>query len=219
MSVVANEIDYQKVAFSYPNYTLSKIQPIEGSQTRLITSGGDVLTFEIPPNQAFNLSKSYLNLRIAPRARTGLTAWVPVYCISAIRELTIQTKGGLQLCYIPNFDVYTKIVTKLETKLDDFLCLDECAADGTTEGASNGLSRSDDLVTNARAKRYDNTGSTLNYTENQYLTVGAAGADNTALTQGPIISWRIPLNQIYNSICSVDKDLLFNETLQFNFRT
>jgi hypothetical protein len=199
---VAPQIDYQKLPFSYSNYTLSKITPIEGSQSRTISaSGGDVLTFDLPPNSAYNLARSYLSFAITPAAgpNPGYN-WIPVDTLTSLREIVIQTKGGLQLAYITNLDVYLKAVLKYDTKLSDLLLGDEVA------NSFNGLSRNDSLV--AAAVRYDNTASAINYTEARYLV---PGQNNTAT---PVIMYDIPLSIISNTIFSLDKDLLFGETLQ-----
>jgi hypothetical protein len=184
---------------------LSKISAVEGIQSRTITaSGGDVLTFEIPANVAFNLSKSYLNLTLTGVAVASNANYYVTDAVTAVRSVILQTKGGIILASFDYADVFSKVTMKSETKLDDFLCLDEVES---ALGGLNGLSRSDLLAANN--VRYDNSASSLGYTEPKYVV---SGAINTA---NPVIYNRIPLNiYLNNSIFALDKDLMFNEIIQ-----
>lgn len=202
---VSNEVNYEPIDYSHAKYSLSKISPVEGIQSRTIgPSGGDVLTFEIPANIAFNLSKSYLNLVLTGVSVASNANWRAVDVVSSIRDVILQTKGGIVLASFNYVDVFSKATMKSETKLDDFLSLDEVES---ASGGLNGLSRSDALP--SASLRYDGTVSTLAYTEPKYLVSGTLAGTN------PVIYERLPLNIILNnSIFSLDKDLMFGEILQ-----
>jgi hypothetical protein len=181
-----------------------KLSPIEGLQSRTITSsGGDILTWEISSGTPFNLSKSYLNYTLTGVGLASNYNWLPIDVIASIREVWLQTRGGVILAYLNFADVFTKATMKSETRLEEFLDLDECES---ASGGFNGLSRSDmAAVSNVR---YNNSTPSLSFTEPKYLVVGGLG------TNTPVIYNRIPLNMFKNTIFALDKDLIFNETIQ-----
>lgn len=206
MTEKSGEITYDIKNLLHGKPGMVKLAPIEGLQSRTLTLGSaETLTYEISANTPFNLAKSYLNFVINPSAPgAGLANWVPVDVVSSIREIYVQTRNNIVLAYIPFADTYSKMVMKQDISITELLSYDE-ALDNA--GSFNGLSRCD--VLQASNIRYDNTAGSLSFTEPKYLLV--ASALNTA---GPVVNNRIPLNIYRNTILSLDKDLLFPETIQ-----
>jgi hypothetical protein len=210
MSVVSNQLDYQKYQYSYPSYKLSKLLPLSGSTSQTITaSGGQEVLFELPA-KIMNLSRGYLSFDFDPsEGGNGKFNYIPCDTISPIRQIQLYTRGGLYLCDLNEVANYIKVVLKPETKIEDYLKFDRCtAAAASASGHFQGLTPCNAVaaIPPTTILRSNNTAIDVSFLEPRYQLVGA---DNS----GPNVNFRIPLYILKNTIFAIDKDLLFDEVL------
>ena len=104
---------------------LNKILPLSGSQTVLITSGGNDTLIEIP-TKVFNLARSHLYFVFTPATSGGGNYnWMNMDVISMIRQIQLYTRSGIYICDLNFANKYTSAVFKVETKIDEYLSLSE----------------------------------------------------------------------------------------------
>lgn len=236
MSITSSQLQYKKYTTSYPMYKYSKLQPQSGINLLSVNSGGDQIIFETPPNQAYNLARSYLSYVWTFRDSSATLQmpdakflWVPVDCLSHFRQIQFLSKGNVIPADISDLGNYTQMVWKLETKYDEFINYDTFSSPNV-KAATAGLGYSQmlrpswktDQTTSYRAIQSSNNthnsfGSSLPISEPQYFIQSATS--NHAGQADMVLNIQLPLNRIVNSIFEIDKDLLFDEVMQIRFVT
>jgi hypothetical protein len=209
----STQLDYKKMVYMHPDYRKSKILPQSGGQTlNLIPAGGLETLFEIPV-KAFNLAKSHIYFSMAPSAVAAANYWAFSDCFTPFRQIQLYTRSGVYLCDLNEVSNYTKVMWKPETKLEQFTEYDLVGnADVYSESVSRLFSRNNSVINSATttttapfALRWNNTSSSISYTEPKYLEPG------TNISADPTYNICIPLSAFKGTAFELDKDLFLNE--------
>lgn len=209
MSIISNQIKYNKLNYTHPSYQLEKIFPINGQTTTTLTaSNNPEFTFSIPA-KAINLSKSFLNFKLNPLAAAGgISNFIPLDLLP-IKSIELTSRSGIKLVDIQDtLANYTKIIHKYEMKMDDYLSTDSLsgATSAVFWGTSRGLHISNALT--GANLRNNGQSASVNYLEPKYFAISAAASRG-------LISYKYPMYYLRNTLFSVDKSINFNEILTF----
>lgn len=215
MAVVAKEIDYQKLSYSYPSYTYTKlIQQTGGGTVNLTTAGGNDSVFEIPA-KVFNLDKSYLSFNMLIAEKDTKYMWTTVNAITQFQQLQLYTRNSVMLADIQNLQNYTNLSVLPKTTYDELKSYPQygSSATGANQSYSNIFMTSNALA--SASYRPNGNTSELNYDEVRYIIVGAQGDGDGAgnLT----LKIQIPMSLFKDTILSLDKDLFFDEVILLRF--
>jgi hypothetical protein len=232
-SSLAPQLDYKKSEYMHPTYRYTKVLQQAGGQSATITTaGGQETIFELPI-KCMNLNRSYLDFSVNLPAVADRFQSVYYACFPFWRQVQLYTRSGIYICDINEFANYTKVVWNPETKLSEFLNYQKTGVASNIAPAAVGATpamvglgclyeRSNGMAGAAPAAGVAGTNppalagagvtgpgnvSTVNYTEPIYFK------NTGAVNQQLVINVRLPLNMIYNSIFSVDKDLYFGEII------
>ena len=213
MSIISQELDYQKRNFSHPTYTYTKLTQQTGGQTITPQAASNVESiFELPP-KVFNLSKSILSFTFTPPA-PGANTFNKYFCdsICEIQQIQVYTRTGIFIADINYANNYTNAISRHETKLEDIISNDKPhnTYGGYLEGLfpSNlgGQSINSEAIIRPAAGDANNTVAGAGFTsflEPAYAVVGSTNGAN------PVIERRIALKNFKNSLLSVNNDLYF----------
>jgi len=118
----SKEIDYSQKVNSSPIYGFQKVtQSQGGANTLTLQQSSSVMTyFDLPPDVIFNPSKSFFRWQIEFPATVADDYGAAMLDIPPIRSVTLQTRSGMYLCQITNFQYYWKMASNLITKTQDF---------------------------------------------------------------------------------------------------
>lgn len=220
MSEYASEFITKSGRYIHPKYKLHRvIQQTGGQQMVLPVGGGLDSIFEIPV-RFMNFAQSYLYFTVSLPALAAATYgadkinWFFTDAITPILQIQLYTKAGTYLAdlnFVPN---YTKVVGKVETPLSEYLSLPTMQDSGiAAQSMGQFLGRNNSLGTSTTrtvvapfALRFDNTASSVNYTEPKYLEPGSA-----ANTADPNFVCYIPLSKFKNTIFAYDKTIFLGE--------
>lgn len=200
-TTISHELDYKPVEYSCPNYRFSKILPLSGSQTVTLGAASTQETILEIPTKAFNLANSVLSWDRTIALVGGRSIWTPEDTCGEILQIQFYSRSALNLVDLNYCNNYLKVVGKKEKSFHSFM----------TNDVTDPLYRSDDL----KVANYTPTanlgsvasGASVNYNECKYLSSTALGAAQTARRM------RLRLGDLYNTLFSVDKDLLFPEVM------
>jgi hypothetical protein len=202
-TTVSKQLDYKKVPFNHPTYKFLQILQNSGGQNVTITpSGGQSSTFEIPV-LVHNLSRTVLQFAITPSANSAAYYYAWKDCLTPIYQFQIYTRGTVYVVDVSEVANYTKIVWKREVSLDDFLTTDTFSS-GVGQGQY--ITKSN-VIVGANQRPQDSSSNSLSYSEAQYVEAGGNA------NQTPSYNIAIPLGMLKNTICEIDKDVYFNETM------
>ncbi|EGG19727.1 hypothetical protein DFA_00305 [Cavenderia fasciculata] len=205
---ISSQFDYRQMVGSGPQYDYTKVYPQAGTTQTSVYQGGNDTIFEIPPTKAYNLSKSWFQFTFTLPATNAKFGFVFTDFIPFFRQIQVYTRGGIYLMDHTNFHLHSKMVTKLNKKLQDTLNTFNSAINTANQSyipcyACNTLA--------AANIRYDGSACDRAYTEPDYLSCGNLA--NTAVN----LNVTIPFSELYDSILSVDKDIMLNEALLVRF--
>lgn len=193
--------DYSaKVQNVKPSYHYSKTTPQTGGLTVDINTGNPETIFELPPRvMNFNRSKVKFNLFVDGKATFFNHLFNDTAC--GIDELSLYTRGGVQIATIAGASQYSKIALKtIPTDELSYASKKTSITPGSKSAAAVDANfRPDGTVSNA-------------YNEPKYIvTPGVidAGADEGDI----LVGYDIPLSIFKDSIFGIDKDLYFNEVI------
>src|SRR6185312_6038014 len=114
--VISQEIDFKPREFLHPTYKLSKLTPIEGSQSQTVTpTAVTENNFKIPNRRAWNPSESWVTFTWTPGASPANNYhWTPENTIAPIGALQLTAQGnGTQLANYQNFNTFICCETNL----------------------------------------------------------------------------------------------------------
>lgn len=225
------EIDYAPKASSHGSYRNSKILPLGQTSATLSATAHTEVTFELP-NKCYNLSKSSLDFKMQFLESGTSSAYNRVHQSGLIMldRVSIYDRSGVYLMDLNNTGTYSRCVTQLATPLEEMLSNDSSRGSQTAALAA---------ITDLGFNNYPSSAETR--TATPALTQGAngtrIGADGEALAprkpmveacyfvQGGVrngsaqgqmnINYSIPLSELHHTICSLDKDLFFGQSLLF----
>jgi len=196
---LGSSLQYEAKDLEASSYSLMKVVPLSGSQTQ--TDGSDI-TFEIPV-QAINMARSYFYADVSIALQTGTAIWVH-QGICPFSSMQIFTRGGQYLLNLQDRATdYSRVVISADASHKELVSGDSngdplyrSGHGATTAGANQGAHLAEDA---AQA-----TGSP--YFEQQYTRPAAVGAVHTYRI-------KFPLAMLKDTICAVDKSILFREVL------
>lgn len=228
---VSTELNYSKKSFLHPDYKLHRVNPLTGGTSFTITSAGGNETILEIPIKAINSPRSHIYFKIKPNGSGAVGAakfnWAFLDCLTPFRQVQLYNRANVDCMNLNEVQNYTKIVWKPETKLEEFLDYDYMGDITTYSGScgrflcrNNTLKASTDKdITNPYGRRYDNTISSVSYTEPKYTESGTTGANDgggavdPTVGQSPELVVSIPLSAFKNTILDTNKDLYFNEIM------
>lgn len=210
-SLIMNELDYSKKNVSHGSYQLTRItQQTGGSVSSATTSGGSESLFDIPANKAINLSKSGIAFYSDFADPGATTHYNFIYNdgVSYVRQLQYYTRSNVFMVDIPNFHKYTNTIFRRECKLVDMLCRDKVTVCTTAITDSlaylYGMTEFNQATNAAAVDRPDNDVSKTSYLEPEYFLVGTDSEISGVCNY-------INFGLLYNTMLSLDKDIMFNE--------
>lgn len=228
MSVVtstASHIDNRRIAIKHGYYDYSPLTPNQplASVNSITNAGGQMSKFDIPGSAVFNLSKTVLSFTSTPVGETSLVngdcIWKHIDTIPEIQSIVLRDHNTNYLAKIPDANIFIRHTIRKNTKLDDLLTRDFV---DDNVGYAQGLhpSRSSANVRPVSHTDLNTTtayDATIDYTEGKYLVVGDV-KDSTATpavvgNTTPVVKYQIELNNIKDSIFTLEEDLYLNQTL------
>lgn len=170
-------------------------------------NAANTITFKLPANTPFNLSRSKIPYQYVCPAGTS-SQYTVTYedgC-SLFRNIQL-TDGSQDLCNLNYADVLTHSSRPLNTDVDELLTkeVSEEFYPGNSTVAANIFPFSTDSLT---VGSLNNT--TVNYLENQKIRISTTPA--TALN----VSRMFKLSDLKGTIFAMDKDLIFNQEMYIN---
>ncbi|KYQ93233.1 hypothetical protein DLAC_05879 [Tieghemostelium lacteum] len=213
--IVSKELDYRPLLVSEPEYEFTRLYPQSGTTSTTVANGGNETIFEIPPTKAFNFAKSWFQFQFILPSTAALIGFAYADFTPFFRQIQVYTKGGLNLMDHSNYNLHSKMVTKIKKSIVETMNSYNTAQYTSLQSYTPCYSSNNLPGVNGAAptfnKRYDNTSPDKAYTEPAYLISGSTAANPV------ILNVTIPFSELYESILSVDKDIMLNETLQVRF--
>ena len=213
--IVSNELNYAPKIVSEGRYEYTRLFPMSGSQSTTITAaGGSEVVFEIPPTKVFNFSKSWFQFSMAisnDDAVAGKYAWLWADFISMFRSIQVYTRGGLEMLNLNDANLFSKMVMKINKPLVET----QCGYGSTpTTVAQNYVPCHSNNSPNAITVRYNNNPPDKVGTEPVYLLRGTQVVKKKlSVTATATIYFK----DLFETILSLNRDLLFNETILLRF--
>jgi hypothetical protein len=210
-TIVSKELDYRPYSVNEPFYSYTRIFPQSGSTTTTINAGGNDTIFELPPTKAYNLAKSWFDFSITTPHIDNRDIYIFADFIPFFRQIQVYTRGGLFLMDLNDAHLHSKMTMKINKKMKDTLNTSITGQDSST-GSYSPCFSSNNQVTDISSLRYDGTQSNKNYTEPSYLL-------NNSTTNGVDINIHVTIyfKEIWDTILSIDHDIIFNETILIRF--
>lgn len=205
------ETTYGRVPKNHPSYKFVKLPAnnLTGGSTIVSISGGQSIEVTIPANQPVNLYRSFVDLDYAPSLTAAKANYVPklTHIFNGIR-LTPQSFA--KLVDLTDANLLQRVVAPYCTKQEDLEHMD-LYQNGNDQKNGQFMRMSNDLVSNIAARRFDNTNSSVNYREVQYLEPGGVG------TATPVENIKMPLGILYHTFLEVDRNLIFPTEVVLRF--
>jgi len=225
----SQEIEYAPKSSAHGSYRISKVLPLGNSTATLAASSTTEVQFEIP-NKVYNLSKSTLDfeMQLAESATGSAINRIHNNGLVMFDRVSLYDRSGVYLMDLTNCNSFSNCVNQYVTPLDKML-----SNDSSRGGATQALARANDMGFNnfrnnvavptatpgvanaANGTRVGPNGealiNNLGSTEICYFSQGVA-RDGTAAGQINV-NFSIPLSELHHSICSLDRDLYFGQSL------
>jgi hypothetical protein len=225
----SQEIEYAPKASSHGSYRMSKVLPLGNTTATLAASSTTEVQFEIP-NKVYNLSKSSLDFEMQILEGTTASTVNRIHNngLAMFDRVSLYDRSGVYLMDITNCNTYSNCLNQYVTPLDKML-----TSDSSRGGATQALSRANDMGHNNFKSNVDDVTATpgvangangtrvgpdgealapsLSNSEICYFSQGVA-RDGTAAGQINV-NFSIPLSELHHSICSLNKDLYFGQSL------
>lgn len=206
-SVIPEQLNYERLEYAAPKYKYSRLVPLSGGQTFPVPlSTSQEVLFEVPVNVA-NLSESILSANISiSRQGDGRYAWWHTDGMPIITNFEMYTRSGVELCKVPHFNKYMKIVRKIFTPLSEY----------KTNDPSTWMYPSKVEAGDVPAITPNNGQSGTSYDENAYVM------SSVAMGQGANTQINLVLNMklgaIKRTIMELNKDIIFPDIVVFRFQ-
>jgi len=224
MSVVnSHELSYTSEIANHSSSRMSKVLPLNGQSVTLL-AGNSTSEVQIElPNKCYNLARSTLDFKVSVPLTSSVVNRLHTLGQSFINRITLATREGVSLMDLRECDKYTRAVAPVATRLSDLQCKPNAVGSLTdliagTKGKGHFVAMSNTLATATPAAGHSVNGTRIaaggatpeapdiSYTEFQYTTQStSAGA--------MFLNASIPLNELYHSICSVDRVMYFGQSL------
>jgi hypothetical protein len=215
-TIVSKELDYRPYSVNEPIYSYTRIFPQSGSTTTTINAGGNDTIFELPPTKAYNLAKSWFEFSFNLPAMASDRYYLFADFNPFFRQIQVYTRGGLFLMDLNDAHLHSKMTMKINKKLKDTLNTSNSAPGTSNQNYSHCFS-SNAVATDLLAKRNDNTSASRSYTEPAYLVNPGADGNQGANTSELNCKITIYFKEIWDTILTIDHDIIFNETILVRF--
>jgi len=223
-TIIPPQLNYSRSGIVCPNYQFTTLLTVSGGNSFQISAAGTEVLIELPV-RAMNLSRSHLYFQIGivdtGATYNNLQLWMNSGAFAPFRQMQLYTRSNTFVSDIYELQNYTNMVWLPQTKLQDFLTFDQglnCGAGSNTFATPNKngfiqyLQPSYLNLPNLANHRTDNSLPQLTGYENlHFYASNAVGNQNGQGTL--ILNVMFPLKLIYDSIFSIDKDILFNEIM------
>ena len=223
------EIEYAPKASSHGSYRMSRVLPLGNTTATLAASSTTEIQFEIP-NKVYNLSKSSLDfeLRVAESGTTSAINRVHTNGLAMFDRMSLYDRSGVYLMDITNCNTFSNCTNQIVTPLNGMLTNDK-ALGGATQAAARAADLGHNNFRSNVAVPTATPGVALGPNGTRISAAGAAQAPSDGTTEityfkqgvardgsnaGDVYcSYSIPLSELHHSICSLDKDLYFGQSL------
>ena len=224
-----DEIDFASKMSSHGSYRISKVVPLGNTTATLAASSTTEVQFEIP-NKVYNLSKSSLDfeMQYAESATGSAINRIHNNGLVMFDRVSLYDRSGQYLMDITNCNTYSNCLNQYVTPLDKML-----SNDSSRGGATQALARANDMGFNNFKSNVDDVTATPGVANGPNGTrISAAGAAQApSLSNSEIcyfsqgvardgtgagqinVNYSIPLSELHHSICSLNKDLYFGQSL------
>lgn len=225
------------VAISYPSpppqsnhgsYKYTRVLSQGQTATALNATSQTEILWDLP-NRVMNLSRSYLEFDLDIPLPDTVNDHNEIFTLGApLERFSLYTRSGQYLVDLTNCKTYLRAITPYVSSQSRVASNDKCQSSATEaeaktdggRGQFNCMSRnlrSTPADANGRnAQRYDSDAAgtaisaEIDYTENQYFTRG----ETRVTTEGAVyMRFAVPLSEFHHTLCSVDKDLYFGQSL------
>jgi hypothetical protein len=210
-TIVSKELDYRPLSVNEPFYSYTRIFPQSGSTTTTINAGGNDTIFELPPTKAYNLAKSWFEFQLTIPGVNNESLLVFADFIPYFRQIQVYTRGGLFLMDLNDAHLQSKMTMKINKKLTDTLNSYIKRSDDTTIQTYIPCYASNAFKNDPLATRYSGSDADKNFTEPAYFVITNIGVANLTLNV------TIYFKEIWDTILSIDHDIIFNETILVRF--
>lgn len=197
----------------YGNYRQTRLIALDSTTRTLLKSSVSESLIEIPANKPFNLSKSYLSADSSFTKGADANGNVSIHQLhSYINRLVLETRSGQRLVDLNFCAEYMKTVLPVALKNSDLQDRELSLGD---VGKVSTVSKSNKIATvvastGSNSTRISALGASnaplTSYTDFQYVTQSAQG-------QGLTQPLSIPFKDYKHTILSLDKDMIFPESL------
>jgi hypothetical protein len=199
----------------HPTYQYMVQPPTQGQGNYPITTAsGPTVMWQLSGSSVVNLSKSYLRFQflLPAQGATPNFGYVNINGMKFIDTIIVYPQAGPQVCNLTFAAQYLDCIVRKVPTLQDTLTLDSVAP-YTVANTPNGSFYEGTLCPNnaaagAATVRLDNT-SAARYTEAKYFVASGSNADM-------YLDVAIPFQNIYDTILSVDKDMMWKTNLNIN---
>jgi hypothetical protein len=209
---VPESLTYGVIESNHNSYDYIKLSTDQSSGSMTATaSGGDGFQTVISALKVCNLSRSRIKLDYTcPDGGVGVFNWVPKLT-HIFENVQLMPESFSSLIDMTKANIVQRVVAPYTTKKEDLDNYDLYSNGGSKNGRF--LRKSNSLVTDVGAVRFDNTDSTSNYDEIQYCEPG------TADTEDPVLSIDMPLSSLKHTFYEPDRNVVFptNTTIRFDF--
>ncbi len=204
-TVTPKQIFLKKYDALAPRYKYLRVNlsNLTSSSVAVNPSTTSAVSFRLPGNTVYNLSKSRLRCDVPIPLQTGSLTSNMAVDYSFMDSISFETGNGVQLANIQSANRYTKIVTRVNTKISDYLTNDTSDMLFKQITTLNPVGATGGAIASAVAPFC-----TREYSAQFLINSGVNG--NTGLAQ--TIQVNYPLSSFSHSIFSLDKNLYFGNS-------
>lgn len=197
----SKSIVYETKDIIKPTYQFQTIREKQGLTALTIDGTQKSITYTIPAEHVFNLSKSIFAVNAVfdlPEVDYINNRFDNTF--PYLYSIELRTRDGVELVNIPWHSFQMAILNRAITPLNDLL---------TNSTSNGGLYR---LNNDGKNERFDNSSSFTEYTEMRYSTKGAEAVEE------PFAYYTVPLGLLgRETLLELDKDLYFGKELELTF--
>lgn len=222
--ITADEINWRQQYLSHPTYKYLQFYPNTYGQPINITQSLSMVTFNLPPNECINFSKSYLTWTDQFGSSTvagqsilvGTTVWIPNDTCGEFQRYQLQPSNSTWIVDLDYGQNYLQLVSKSETGFSEFMTRDPYLDYMSPSNCPNINNLRPDSSSTIAASQFSPiiSNGTQNYIEPSYLY--SFTGTGTALNIAPYYLQRmLRLGDIKNTFFSVDRDFYFGGQISY----
>jgi len=215
--VSSQQLTYTPIVKSVSELQFTRVPPtttISANNSLISSTGGNPVDFELnTAGQAVNLSKSILHFTMNPTAPSGGYNYMFMDALTPFQQITLMTKSGERLMDLTEPRNQYKLMWKTDIPFDEYMTFDTFYGTTIPQGSGKFLRPSNGIAAaqGAFSKRPTGNSTTQSraYVENSYLEIGNSGA----VSASPVFDISLDLGMLKNTICALDRSILFNQNL------